>query len=54
MSVPAVVVNVRVRLSASVSGSSWAVMVAREIPSAGKVVADSVTLRTLSAWEASR
>jgi hypothetical protein len=29
-------------------------MVAREIPSAGKVVADNVTLRTLSAWEASR
>ena len=48
--VPAVVVNVTLRLSPSVCGSSSAVIVAREIPSAGSVVVESVTLSTLSAW----
>ena len=48
--VPAVVVNVRVRLSASVRGSSCAVIVTREMPSADTVVADAVTRSTSSAW----
>ena len=49
MSVPAVVVKVTLRLSISLRGSSWAVIVAREIPSAGRVVEESVTRRTWSA-----